>query len=144
MDIRPLSKTDRGQWVTLWQGYLAFYETGLPAETYDATFASLLLEKDMCGLVADDAGRLLGIAHVVFHAHCWRPEGVTYLQDLFVLPAARDTGVGRALIEGVYTLADARGRPAVYWTTQDFNTQARRLYDRVGQETPFIKYTRPS
>ena len=35
-----------------------------------------------------------------FHAHCWRPEGVTYLQDLFTLPEARGTGVGRALIEG--------------------------------------------
>ena len=32
----------------------AFYETTLPRATYDATFAALLSEKDMCGLVADD------------------------------------------------------------------------------------------
>lgn len=144
MQIRPLEKTDRVQWDALWNGYLTFYETALPRETYDATFAALLLEDDMCALVAEQDGRLLGLAHVVFHAHSWRPEGVTYLQDLFTLPEARGTGVGRALIEAVYALADSRGRPAVYWTTQDFNTQARQLYDRVGQLTPFIKYTRPA
>jgi len=144
VQLRPLEKTDRAQWDALWHGYLSFYETALPPETYDATFAALFSENDMCGLVADDAGRLLGLAHVVFHAHCWRPEGVTYLQDLFTLPEARGTGVGRALIEAVYRLADARGRPAVYWTTQHFNTEARQLYDRVGQLTPFIKYSRPT
>lgn len=144
MQIRPLEKTDRVQWDALWNGYLTFYETALPRETYDTTFAALLLEDDMCALVAEQDGRLLGLAHVVFHAHSWQPEGVTYLQDLFTLPEARGTGVGRALIEAVYALADSRGHPAVYWTTQDFNTQARQLYDRVGQLTPFIKYTRPA
>lgn len=144
MDIRPLRQADRSQWDTLWRGYLEFYGTTLPPETYDATFSALMLEMDMCGLVADDGGRLLGLAHVVFHAHCWRPEGVTYLQDLFTLPEARGMGVGRALIEAVYTLADARARPSVYWMTQDFNTDARQLYDRVGQLTPFIKYVRPT
>lgn len=144
MQIRSLEKTDRPQWDTLWRSYLEFYETALPPETYDATFAALMLEKDMCGLVAAQGTRLLGLAHVVFHAHCWRPEGVTYLQDLFAVPEARGTGVGRALIEAVYRLADKRGRPAVYWTTQDFNARARQLYDRVGEVTPFIKYTRPA
>lgn len=144
MQIRPLEISDRLQWDALWNGYLTFYETTLPPTTYDATFDALLLKKDMCGLVAEHEDSLLGLAHVVFHAHCWRPEGVTYLQDLFVLPEARGTGMGRALIEAVYALADARGRPAVYWTTQDFNHRARQLYDRVGQLTPFIKYSRPA
>ena len=33
-------------------------------------------------------------------------------------------------------------RPNVYWLTQEFNATARRLYDRVGRATPFIKYRR--
>ncbi|MEM8698454.1 MAG: GNAT family N-acetyltransferase, partial [Pseudomonadota bacterium] len=28
------------------------------------------------------------------------------------------------------------------WTTQHFNTQGRRLYDRIGSLTPFVKYQR--
>lgn len=144
MRVRPLEKSDRDQWDTLWRGYLTFYKTVLPPETYDATFAALLSEKDMYGLVAERDGTLLGLAHVVLHSHSWRPEGVTYLQDLFTVPEARGTGVGRALIEAVYDFADAKGRPSVYWTTQEFNTEARKLYDRIGELTPFIKYTRPS
>jgi GNAT superfamily N-acetyltransferase len=66
---------------------------------------------------------------------------VTYLQDLYVAPEAR--GPARAaLIEAVYAAADAAGRPNVYWLTQEFNTTARRLYDRIGTATPFIKYQR--
>ena len=56
--------------------------------------------------------------------------------------AARGTGAGRALIEGVYKTADKNGTPNVYWTTQHFNETARKLYDRIGDLTPFIKYQR--
>ncbi len=50
--------------------------------------------------------------------------------------------MARALIERVYAEADADGTPAVYWFTQDFNATARRLYDRIGEATPFIRYNR--
>jgi GNAT superfamily N-acetyltransferase len=55
----------------------------------------------------------------------------------------RGSGAGRALIEATYALADAEGRPTVYWMTQEFNYRGRMLYDRVGVKTPFIKYQRP-
>jgi len=47
------------------------------------------------------------------------------------------------LIEAVYQAADANGTPSVYWLTQDFNTTARQLYDRIGVLSPFIRYNRP-
>jgi GNAT superfamily N-acetyltransferase len=87
-------------------------------------------------------GKAVGLVHYLYHAHCWRVERVCYLQDLYAAPEARGTGVGRALIEAVYAQADADGAPVVYWTTQDHNTTARRLYDRIGTLTPFIKYQR--
>jgi len=81
--------------------------------------------------------------HTIYHPHNWRREKVCYLQDLYVAPEMRGTGTGRALIEAVYAAADADGCPSVYWLTQDFNTTARQLYDRVAVLTPFIKYVRP-
>ena len=84
------------------------------------------------------------MAHFLFHRHCWRVENVCYLQDLYADPSVRGTGVGRQLIEAVYTAADAAGAPSVYWTTQDDNVAGRRLYDRIGQVTNFIKYQRPA
>ena len=96
------------------------------------------------GHVAVLDGVPVGLVHFLFHAHMWRTEQVCYLQDLYAAPEARGTGVGRALIQSVYDAADAQGVQNVYWLTQDFNTTARQLYDRIGKVTPFIKYQRPS
>lgn len=143
--IRPLRPDDHDQWRQLWTGYLQFYQASVPDEVYASTFARLLGadSRDFSALVADKDGQLLGLAHYLFHRHCWKIEDVCYLQDLYVAPEARGTGLGRALIEAVYAAADVAGAPAVYWLTQDFNLEARQLYDRVAKVTPFIRYNRP-
>lgn len=144
LTIRPIEPADRTAWGDLWRAYLDFYETILPDAVYDTTFARLLSSDhpDQNGLIALLKGRPVGLVHYIYHAHNWRVEQVCYLQDLYAAPEARGLGIGRALIEAVYARADADGRPAVYWMTQEFNTTARRLYDRIATVTPFIKYTR--
>lgn len=143
--VRPLRAEDRAEWQHLWAGYLAYYETSVEAEIYDSTFARLLGRdaRDYSALIAELDGQLVGLTHFLFHRHAWKVEDVCYLQDLYAVPQSRGTGIGRALIEAVYTAADKHGAPSVYWLTQDFNTAGRRLYDRVGKLTPFIKYQRP-
>jgi GNAT superfamily N-acetyltransferase len=144
--IRRLQPGDQADWRALWRGYLAFYETVLPEAVTAATFARMLSDDpaEMRGLLALVDGRAVGLVHHVSHRTCWKVENVCYLQDLFTLPEARGSGVGRALIEAVYRHADRAGTPAVYWLTQGFNTTARRLYDRIGVLTPFIEYDRPA
>ena len=144
IEIRPLKATDHADWHRLWGDYLAFYQTTLPEEVYAATFARLLGDDphDFHGLLALVDGRPLGLAHYLFHRTCWKIEQICYLQDLFVAPEARGTGLGRALIGAVYAQADKAGAAQVYWLTQEFNTTARQLYDRVGKLTPFIRYNR--
>ncbi len=144
LTIRPLRPDDEDDWRRLWTGYLDFYQTSVPEAVYAATFARLLGNdpQDFSALIAEVDGRPTGLAHYLFHRHCWRIENVCYLQDLFVAPEARGTGLGRALIEAVYARADAAGAPGVYWLTQDFNTEARQLYDRIARVSPFIRYNR--
>lgn len=143
--IRPLRASDRPEWAEMWTGYLEFYETSVGQDVYDTTFARLLGEdpQDFNCLVAETDGGLVGLTHYLFHRHAWKVENVCYLQDLYARPETRGTGVGRALIEAVYAAADAAGAPSVYWLTQEFNETARRLYDRIGVCTPFIRYNRP-
>ncbi len=144
LNVRSLRADDYVEWCALWRGYLTFYETSVDASVYESTFARLLGDdpQDFSGLVAEQDGKLLGLTHYLFHRHCWKIQNVCYLQDLYALPEARGTGVGRALIEAVYALADAADAPTVYWTTQEFNHTARQLYDRIATLTPFIKYQR--
>lgn len=143
--VRPLSTEDWDQWSELWRQYLEFYETSVAPAIYESTFERLLSDDphQFNGLVAARGARLVGLTHYLFHAHAWKIEKVCYLQDLYALPDERGSGVGRSLIEAVYAAADAQGAPNVYWLTQEFNTGARHLYDRVGQLTPFIRYNRP-
>lgn len=143
--IRPVTAADKEQWRELWAAYLAFYSSTVSKEVYETTFERILGDdpRDFNCLVAEVEGELVGIVHYLFHRHAWKVEDVIYLQDLFTLKQMRGLGIGRALIEAVYAEGDKVGTPTVYWMTQEFNTQARELYDHVAEVTPFIKYQRP-
>ena len=142
--IRPLTQADEAAWRRLWSAYLEFYNATVVEEVYATTFVRLLSadHPNQNALIAVQNDTPVGLVHYIYHAHNWRVDEVCYLQDLYADPSVRGTGVGRKLIEAVYAQADADGRPSVYWMTQDFNTTARQLYDRIATLTPFIKYAR--
>ena len=144
MTIRALGASDRGEWEALWQGYLRFYRQHLDPDVTAATFARLVDPKEPpFALVAtDEAGRLLGFAHYLFHRTTWAVGDLCYLEDLFVDPASRGAGTGRALIDAVYRAADAHGAAGTYWMTQEFNADGRALYDTLARRTSFIRYER--
>jgi GNAT superfamily N-acetyltransferase len=140
-----LEPADHARWAELWRGYLTFYETELPADTYAATWSRIL---DPHGPVhalgaRDPGGRLVGIVHYLLHPHAWSQAEVCYLQDLFVDANERGRGYARALIDGVAEDARRRGCFRLYWLTQESNATARRLYDAVARYTGFIRYDFP-
>jgi GNAT superfamily N-acetyltransferase len=137
--IAPLSPEDRGEWGLLARGYKAFYSTEVTPAEYDEAWRRLIGEDGVCGLAARMEGRLVGIAHYLFHTSVWVPK-VCYLQDLFVLPEARGRGVARALIEAVARAARDAQAERCYWLTQEDNKVARALYDKVAKFNGFLRY----
>jgi GNAT superfamily N-acetyltransferase len=144
MGIRAIEAGDGPEWSGLWAGYTRFYRARLPESVTEATFARLMdPEVQPYGLVATDGdGHLLGFAHYLFHPTTWAMTDVCYLQDLFVDPEARGGGIGRGLIEAVCAAAEAKGAAKTYWMTQEFNAEARALYDTLARRTSFIRYER--
>lgn len=145
--IRPLEAADEAAWRGLWTAYLEFYGSTVSEKVYRSSFDRMLAgnqgaPNEFRGLIAELGGKPVGLVHYLFHRHGWRIENVCYLQDLYADPDVRGKGIGRALIEAVYAAADAEGCPSVYWLTQDFNKNARKLYDRIATVTPFIMYRR--
>ena len=141
--IRPTSAGDRLGWEGLWAGYLAFYEEELPPTVTERTWERLLApDGALHGHVAvDDAsGEVVGFSHHLFHPSTWSMAPYCYLEDLFVEPAARGLGAGRALLEAVRAAAVAEGAEKLYWQTHASNAVARRLYDDVADHAGFLVY----
>jgi len=143
--VRRLEARDKPVWLTLFKGYIAFYRAAVSEDVIDTLWQRLMGggEGFHIALVAvDDADRPVGLAHVLFHRSTWSSSWYCYLEDLFVDPARRQRGTGRALIEAVYREADARGCSRTYWQTEETNATARALYDRVATKTAFVQYRR--
>jgi GNAT superfamily N-acetyltransferase len=55
-----------------------------------------------------------------------------YLEDLYVQPAHRGTGLGRALLQHLGALAVERGCGRFEWSVLDWNERAIRFYEQMG------------
>ncbi|MFM6854926.1 MAG: GNAT family N-acetyltransferase [Sphingopyxis sp.] len=140
--VSPLCAGDYDDWLPLWTGYLAFYETPLADDVTRLAFDRLTSgDTPMFGLLARNAaGAAVGLVHWLPHLATWSANEYAYLEDLFVAPCARRTGAGRALIEAVYAAARARNCTQVYWLTKADNATARRLYDDVADYSGSVHY----
>src|SRR4051812_46377546 len=109
--ISALTADDHDDWLSLWWAYLGFYETELSTEQTELTFARLIDPADAVhGVIArDEAGRAVGLVHWMTHPSTWAVGPYCYLEDLFVDPDARGSGVGAALIEQVRSWAAGSG-----------------------------------
>lgn len=139
IEITRLKADDRARWETLSRGYKTFYKTELPDSDYEKAWARLMRADDIHAFAGRLDGRLVGITHYFFHPHVWMGD-VCYLQDLFTDEAARGKGVARALIEAVADDSRKQKATRLYWLTQDNNTRARALYDKVAKHQGFIRY----
>ena len=131
LKIDYLSGPDRAEWEVLIRGKDAHFSTGRTAADYDRTWHRLLGDGPVHGLAAWLDGRMVAVAHYVFHASVWGVEGRCYLADLFVAPAARRRGVATEVIHRVARDARENGFRSLYWNTLA-DAPARELYDRVG------------
>lgn len=139
--IRAVDASDRSAWQPLWDAYVTFYESTVPEDVTDSTFARIVEDDELHGAMAwDDDGEAIGLVHWLFHAATWSKGTYCYLEDLFVCPAARGKGAAKALIEHVNQAARAAGSDKVYWITHESNVAAQALYDRVATRTGFIHY----
>jgi GNAT superfamily N-acetyltransferase len=143
--VRDVGRADEAAWRELWAGYLAFYEATLPPETTDRTWERLVGDDPAFhGLVAVDGGpdgTVVGIANAILHPSSWSEAPFCLLNDLYVSPAARGRGAGRALIDALIARGRERGWARVSWVTKETNATARVLYDTYGPADGFIRYT---
>jgi GNAT superfamily N-acetyltransferase len=82
--------------------------------------------------VIEKQGQVAGIALWFLNYSTWTGTNGIYLEDLFVRPAERRHGYGRALLAALAALCAERGYRRLEWAVLDWNEPAIRFYRSIG------------
>jgi GNAT superfamily N-acetyltransferase len=116
-------------------GYQRFYEAEPDEARNRAAFRRFLQPSEEGILLGAWAGgELVGFACIHWTFSSIHARDMAYLSDVFVEPAHRGTGVGRALMTACQEAARAHGAHHLEWLTAIDNREAQRLYERLGAE----------
>jgi GNAT superfamily N-acetyltransferase len=139
--IRPIEARDAARWRVLFDGYCAFYERALNDELTRHTWSRIMDAKSpVHAIVAEQDGKVIGIANYLTHESTLALTPACYLQDLFVDPACRSAGVGQQLIDWLVEEMKAKRWSRLYWHTRENNYRARGLYDKYTAHSGFVRY----
>ena len=91
-------------------------------------------------LIAEEGGRAIGFALFFQNYSTFLARPGIYLEDLFVEPARRGHGVGKALLKAVAKLAVERNCGRFEWAVLDWNEPAIGFYRSLGAQ-PMADWT---
>jgi GNAT superfamily N-acetyltransferase len=145
--VARLAPGELGEALPLIAAYQRFYEVE-PDEARNSTFFRRFVESEADGVLlgarAEPGGALVGYACLHWRLDTVAAHEVVCLHDLFVVPDARGTGAGRALLEASADVARRRGVTELVWSTAPDNATAQRLYDRTdATRSSWYEYTLP-
>jgi GNAT superfamily N-acetyltransferase len=83
-------------------------------------------------VVAERDAQVIGFALFFTNFSTFLGKPGLYLEDLYVQPPHRGSGVGRALLTYLAALARQRGYGRFEWSVLDWNVNAIRFYERMG------------
>ena len=83
-------------------------------------------------LVAEAEGAVVGYALYFLNFSTWEGVHGIYLEDLYVQPEQRGTGLGKALLTALAEIAVSRGYARVEWWVLDWNQPSIDFYRRFG------------
>jgi GNAT superfamily N-acetyltransferase len=142
--VARVSHADRTDWERLWQAWQDHMAGSVPRPVTDKTWDMMMrADSALYALLARAPdGEALGFANVSATPFAWTGDPILFLQDLFVVEAARGRGTGAALLKGVYDLADELGASQVFWMVDEVDARLQGFYARHGVRTPYLRYMR--
>ncbi len=132
--IRKATPADVGDILQLIRD-LAAYEREPDAvrATVESLYATLFGPTPTAeAIVTESGGEIVGMALYFTNFSTWSGRDGLYLEDLYVRPEARGSGLGKALLQRLARIAVARGCARVEWSVLDWNTPALDFYRSLG------------
>ncbi|NYE36196.1 ribosomal protein S18 acetylase RimI-like enzyme [Nocardioides cavernae] len=95
-------------------------------------FRRLLALDEVVAVLAEDDGAAVGFALVVLRPAIWFDGPVAHLDELYVVPALRDRGIGTQVLDLCRRLAAEAGSPEMHINVDEVDADTRRFYERHG------------
>ena len=132
--LRAAERRDVDAIVALIRGLAEFEKlTHLLEVTADKLAVHLFGPKPVVeAIVAERSGRVVGFALFFVSFSTFLAKPGLWLEDLFVEPEQRGSGIGQALLEHLARVAAQRGYGRFEWSVLDWNSGAIRFYERMG------------
>jgi GNAT superfamily N-acetyltransferase len=133
--IAVAAEGDLPELLTLMRGYCDFYEVSPSDEALLAMSRALIADPAREGLqliARDEQGKAIGFATIFWSWSTSHAARIGIMNDLFVAPSARGTGLAEALIAECVERARSRGAAVLTWQTAPDNDRAKAVYERVG------------
>jgi GNAT superfamily N-acetyltransferase len=93
---------------------------------------SLFEERSAEALLAEVGGEAVGYAIVCGNFSTFECRAGVWIEDIYVRPESRRSGIGRALLARIAAMAVARGAPRLEWAVLDWNSLGLDFYDELG------------
>jgi len=100
-----------------------------PADVLASRFGRLLERDDVIALIAGEAD---GFALVTLRPAIWFDGPVAQLEELYVVPELRDSGIGTAILAAARRLVREQGSPEMHINVDEVDADTRRFYERHG------------
>jgi ribosomal protein S18 acetylase RimI-like enzyme len=112
-------------------------------EGYQWFFTREIKRRGAVILVAEDAGRIVGYAYGTMEGRNWNDllDACGKLNDLFVDPAARRHGAGRALVRSMFAELRGKGAPRVVLLSAWKNPEAHAFFEALGFRRTMVEMT---
>ena len=101
-----------------------------PADVLERRYRELLADPAAFVLFAGDAVQPTGYALVTMRPTIYCDGPLAVLDELYVVPALRDQGIGTALLERMIAEVRARGGGEIHINVDEVDTDTRRFYER--------------
>jgi ribosomal protein S18 acetylase RimI-like enzyme len=144
--IEPALATDVPELTGLFDAYRVFYGAASDPEKTQAFVHGLVSQGKTHFFLAREAGRepALGFVHLMPSISTVAMRPMWLLEDLYVIPSARRSGVATALMRHAENYAIETGAERLTLATAHNNSKAQSLYKRLGyvREEHFWYYHR--
>jgi GNAT superfamily N-acetyltransferase len=142
MDIRPALPADLENLVPLFDAYRVFYRAASDPEGARRFLGARLSAGDSRIFLAFHGREATGFTQLYPYFSSVSMRRIWIFNDLFVVPEARQTGTGKALMAAAEAFARADGAKGLTLATQSGNLTAQNLYVRMGyrKDEEFFHY----